>query len=202
MLSHVIYPAIPRLSLRTARGRAALALLLGGIALLLWDPALTLFPLGLLYVSYGVVRAVALGLLDRLPDRDLLSEELEAEEEETDTRDLEYERHETPLGPPDACSPRTAGGGRGAVTRYRMEVRVTPRQGLLDPEGRAVESALASLGFEEVADVRIGKLVRMRVDAESEPAALERTRDMCEQLIANPVTEDYEVRVLGEDGGN
>ena len=81
---------------------------------------------------------------------------------------------------------------------------MTPREGLLDPEGRAVETALSSLGFEGVEAVRVGKLVRMRVAAPSREAALERVREMCEKLIANPVTEDYAVRMIGngESGGD
>jgi len=89
MLSHVIYPAIPRLSVTTARGRAAVVFMLTIVALLIWNPQLVVFPVGLTYISYGVVTSAAQGLLDRLPERDPLSEELEAEE--TDTRDLEYE---------------------------------------------------------------------------------------------------------------
>ncbi|MEE9133798.1 MAG: CDP-diacylglycerol--serine O-phosphatidyltransferase [Gemmatimonadota bacterium] len=89
MLSHVIYPAIPRLSARTTRGRVGIAFVLGCVALLVWNPQLVVFPVGLTYITYGVVVTVALGLLDRLPERDPLSEELSAEE--TETRDLEYE---------------------------------------------------------------------------------------------------------------
>ncbi len=89
MLSHAIYPVIPRLSLLNNRGRAAIVFVLSCVALLVWDPQLVVFPVGLAYITVGVVRSAALGLLDRLPDRDPLEEELEAEE--TDTRDLEYE---------------------------------------------------------------------------------------------------------------
>ena len=89
MLSHVIYPAIPKLSLRNTRGRVAIAFVVFCIALLIWNPRLVVFPVGLTYITLGVVHTVALGLLDRLPDRDPLSEELGIEE--TDTRDLEYE---------------------------------------------------------------------------------------------------------------
>jgi CDP-diacylglycerol--serine O-phosphatidyltransferase len=89
MLSHVIYPAIPRLSVRNRSGRAAIGLVLVAMALLIWNPQLVVFPVGLTYITVGVGRTVTLGLLDRLPDRDPLSEELVAEE--TETRDLEYE---------------------------------------------------------------------------------------------------------------
>jgi CDP-diacylglycerol--serine O-phosphatidyltransferase len=89
MLSHVVYPAIPRLSVRNASGRFGIFLVVFCVGLLLWNPQLVVFPTGVIYMTYGVVRAVVLGLLDRLPERDPLSEELDAEE--TETRDLEYE---------------------------------------------------------------------------------------------------------------
>jgi CDP-diacylglycerol--serine O-phosphatidyltransferase len=93
MLSHVVYPAIPRLSVRTPSGRIGIGLLLLAVVLLIWNPQLVVFPVGLTYISVGMLRAAFLGLLDRLPDRDLLSEELAAEEaaEETERRELEYE---------------------------------------------------------------------------------------------------------------
>ncbi len=83
------------------------------------------------------------------------------------------------------------------MTRYLVEVRVTPREGLLDPQGRAVETALTSLGFDTAGNIRVGKLVRMLVEADSEASALEQVHEMCDRLIANPVTEDFDVRILG-----
>ena len=79
---------------------------------------------------------------------------------------------------------------------YTAEVRITPRAGLLDPEGKAVQSALRSLDFEQVEDVRVGRLVRMRLNAASEQAAQESADAMCRKLLANPVTEDYEIVLL------
>jgi phosphoribosylformylglycinamidine synthase subunit PurS len=79
------------------------------------------------------------------------------------------------------------------VNTYTAEVRITPRAGLLDPEGKAVQSALRSLDFEQVADVRVGRLVRLRLHAESEAAAQQSTEAMCRKLLANPVTEDFEI---------
>lgn len=89
MLSHILYPAIPRLSVRNARGRAGIAFLLVCAALLIWNPRLVVFPVSLVYITYGIVTTVTLGLLDRLPDRDPLGDELGMDE--TETRDLEYE---------------------------------------------------------------------------------------------------------------
>lgn len=76
---------------------------------------------------------------------------------------------------------------------YQAEVRVTPRAGILDPEGKAVLGALHSLDFEGVADVRVGKLIRIRMEAKSEQEAQARLDEMCRRLLANPVTEDYEI---------
>lgn len=79
------------------------------------------------------------------------------------------------------------------MTEYLVEVRVTPRAGILDPQGKAVHGALHSLDFPEVDDVRIGRLIRLQVHAPTEEAARVRVDAMCQQLIANPVTEDYEI---------
>lgn len=101
MVSHVLYPAIPRVSLRTWRGRLGAVALAAAIVILLWRPSLLLFPTGLLYIAYGVGKAAWFGLLDRLPERDPLLEEIESagEEEETETRELEYEHMEAPRSP-------------------------------------------------------------------------------------------------------
>ncbi|MGH7447233.1 MAG: phosphoribosylformylglycinamidine synthase subunit PurS [Longimicrobiales bacterium] len=79
------------------------------------------------------------------------------------------------------------------MSSYMAEVRITPRAGLLDPEGKAVQSALHSLEFEGVEDVRVGRLVRLRLNAASESDAQHRTDEMCRRLLANPVTEDYDI---------
>jgi phosphoribosylformylglycinamidine synthase subunit PurS len=79
------------------------------------------------------------------------------------------------------------------VTTYTAEVRITPREGLLDPEGKAVQSALRSLDFAAVDDVRVGRLIRLRLQAESDAAAREQAEAMCRKLLANPVTEDFDI---------
>jgi phosphoribosylformylglycinamidine synthase subunit PurS len=86
------------------------------------------------------------------------------------------------------------------VTDFRVEVRVTPRRGILDPQGNAVAGALASLGFEGVGNVHVGRLIVFTLDAESEGAARERVDAMCRQLLANPVTEDYQIAVAETAG--
>jgi len=69
----------------------------------------------------------------------------------------------------------------------RARVLVRPKQGILDPQGQAVERALPALGFEGVGNVRIGRLIELDVE---DPGRLP---EMCEQLLANPLIEDYEI---------
>jgi phosphoribosylformylglycinamidine synthase subunit PurS len=78
---------------------------------------------------------------------------------------------------------------------FRVHVRVMPRTGLLDPQGQAVEHALAALGFPEAAGVRVGRAIELEVSAPSRADAETRVRQMCDKLLANPVTEDYLLQV-------
>jgi phosphoribosylformylglycinamidine synthase len=71
------------------------------------------------------------------------------------------------------------------VTRVRVLVR--PKEGILDPQGQAVQQALPALGFAGVANVHVGRLIELDVE---DPA---RVPEMCERLLANPLIEDYEV---------
>lgn len=84
------------------------------------------------------------------------------------------------------------------MSAFRVEVRVMPRAALLDPQGQAVEHALQALGFEGVARVRVGKHLVLELAAASPDDALARARAMCDRLLANPVTEDYDVALDGE----
>ena len=83
------------------------------------------------------------------------------------------------------------------MSGFRVEVWVMPRAALLDPQGQAVEHALHALGFGEVAQVRMGMHVVLEVKAATRDEALARARAMCDRLLANPVTEDYDVQVGG-----
>jgi phosphoribosylformylglycinamidine synthase len=75
------------------------------------------------------------------------------------------------------------------------KVYVTLKQGVLDPQGETVKHALASLGFEGVRKVRIGKFMEIALDEKSEDGARKTVTDMCEKLLANTVIEDYRVEV-------
>ena len=79
----------------------------------------------------------------------------------------------------------------------QVKVIVTPRGGILDPQGKAVEHALKSLGFKGVGAVRIGKYIVLDIDAASEQEARAAAQTMCEQLLANPLTEDFCFEVEG-----
>jgi phosphoribosylformylglycinamidine synthase PurS subunit len=81
------------------------------------------------------------------------------------------------------------------MTSFRVEIRVMPRATLLDPQGQAVTHALHALGFDHVADVRVGKHLVLRLEASTPDDATARARAMCERLLANPVTEDFDIAV-------
>ena len=80
----------------------------------------------------------------------------------------------------------------------QVKVFVTPRKGILDPQGRAVEQSLNSLGFKRASGVKIGKYIVFDVDASSAADARAEVGRMCEQLLANPLIEDYTFEVEGE----
>ena len=77
----------------------------------------------------------------------------------------------------------------------RVRVFVTPREGILDPQGRAVEAALANLGFTGVTGLHVGRFIVLTLDAPSKAAVEETVRKMCEQLLTNPMIEDYRFEV-------
>jgi phosphoribosylformylglycinamidine synthase subunit PurS len=74
--------------------------------------------------------------------------------------------------------------------RYAVEVLVTLKPGLADPQGKAVEGALPALGWTNVSGVRVGKHVRLDVEAASEQAARAQVEEMAARLLSNPVIED------------
>ena len=84
------------------------------------------------------------------------------------------------------------------MTTYTIEVRVLPRRGILDPQGAAVQTALHSLGHASVEGVHVGRLITLELRAQSEAAARAAAEAMCAQLLANPVTEDFELEVRRE----
>jgi phosphoribosylformylglycinamidine synthase PurS subunit len=79
------------------------------------------------------------------------------------------------------------------MSRFSIAVHIVPRRGILDPQGKAVADALHTLGFADVRDVHVGRHVVLDVDAASDFAARKAATEMCERLLANPVTEDFEI---------
>ena len=71
----------------------------------------------------------------------------------------------------------------------RARVLIRPKEGILDPQGKAVERALPALGFDGVSQVRVGRLVELETD---DPDSVP---DLCEKLLANPLIEDFEVQI-------
>ena len=82
------------------------------------------------------------------------------------------------------------------MTRFRLAIHIVPRRGILDPQGKAVSDALHSLGFSAVSDVRVGRYMVLETDAASADAARASARAMCEKLLANPVTEGFEIAAV------
>jgi phosphoribosylformylglycinamidine synthase PurS subunit len=78
----------------------------------------------------------------------------------------------------------------------RATVLVRPKQGILDPQGDAVETALAHLGF-SVTQARVGKVVDLELDAADETEARAQVEKMCAELLANPLMESFEVEIHG-----
>jgi phosphoribosylformylglycinamidine synthase subunit PurS len=72
----------------------------------------------------------------------------------------------------------------------KARVLIRPKEGILDPQGKAVERALPALGFEGIEHVRVGRMVELEAD---DPAKLP---ELCEKLLANPLIEDFEIESI------
>ena len=82
----------------------------------------------------------------------------------------------------------------------RVRVLIRPKEGILDPQGQAVERALPALGYDDVSNVHVGRLVELDVDGDGDVEA--QVSEMCERLLANPLIESYEVQLQAfEDKG-
>jgi phosphoribosylformylglycinamidine synthase subunit PurS len=77
----------------------------------------------------------------------------------------------------------------------RVKIFVSLKNGVLDPQGKAVEQSLHTLGYQEVQDVRVGKFVELNLDANSREVAEVRIREMCDKLLANPVIENFHYEI-------
>ena len=83
------------------------------------------------------------------------------------------------------------------MSTHRFAVNVTPKPGILDPQGRAVEGSLGHLGIEGVSAVRVGRRVELSVDAADEPAARAVVERLASELLANPLIEAYGIESIG-----
>ena len=77
------------------------------------------------------------------------------------------------------------------MTSMRARVFITPKKGVLDPQGKAIEHSLHALGFSEAHEVHLGKYVELALDSPNREQACQRLDDMCRKLLANGVIEDY-----------
>lgn len=78
---------------------------------------------------------------------------------------------------------------------FKAEVFVTLKTDVLDPQGKAVKESLFTLGYDEIQKVRIGKFIELIIDSDDKNVALERTKEICEKLLANTVIEEYQIKI-------
>lgn len=81
------------------------------------------------------------------------------------------------------------------MKEFKVKVEVKLKPVVLDPQGKSVLTALKNLGYGEVEDARIGKLIELRIKDGSAESVKERVNDMCTRLLSNPVIEDFTVKV-------
>jgi phosphoribosylformylglycinamidine synthase PurS subunit len=79
--------------------------------------------------------------------------------------------------------------------RYEARVEITHLPGIADPQGATIERSLPALGYDNVSQVRVGKSIRLVIDAPDETAARSQVDEMCHRLLANPVIEAYEIEL-------
>jgi len=78
---------------------------------------------------------------------------------------------------------------------YKAKIYITLKEGILDPQGKAVMSSLISLGYDETEDVRVGKFIEVYLQVEQITEAEERVNEMCKKLLANTVIENYSYQI-------
>jgi len=79
--------------------------------------------------------------------------------------------------------------------KYEVTVEISRREGILDPEGAEIERVVPALGYSNVSGVRMGRILRLVVDAADDGAALRQVDEMCRRFLANPVIEAYRIEV-------
>lgn len=81
------------------------------------------------------------------------------------------------------------------MKEFYAKIEIKLKAGVLDPQGKAVLSALHNLGYKHVSDTRIGKLIELKIKEKNNNLAQEKIQKMCKELLANPVIEDYSITV-------
>lgn len=82
------------------------------------------------------------------------------------------------------------------MAEYNVQIKVMLLKDLLDPQGKAVQGSMHSLGLDNVKDVRVGRHITLNVQADSEQQARDVSEDACKRLLANPVMEYYEIEMI------
>ncbi|MDQ1504198.1 MAG: phosphoribosylformylglycinamidine synthase subunit PurS [Actinomycetota bacterium] len=85
------------------------------------------------------------------------------------------------------------------MSQYEARIEVGHRPGILDPQGGVIERALPALGYGNVSHVRVGKSIRLAVEAPDEASARAQVEEMCRRLLANPVIEDFTIELLSTE---
>lgn len=75
--------------------------------------------------------------------------------------------------------------------KFKAEIEVMPHDALLDPQGKAVGQGLQQMGYQQIGQVRVGKHIRLEVEADSEAVAHAAVQEACEKLLANPIMESF-----------
>jgi phosphoribosylformylglycinamidine synthase subunit PurS len=86
--------------------------------------------------------------------------------------------------------------------KYRFEVLVSLKEGLLDPQGKAVQDALPTLGWDNVSEVRVGKHIELLVESDSRIEARAQVEEMARKFLSNPVIEDFVIMVADSAASN
>ena len=81
----------------------------------------------------------------------------------------------------------------------KFKINISLKQGVLDPEGKAIENALLNNGYNKVNDVRVGKTISLNIESDIKSDALEQVTLMCKEMLVNNVIEDFEIVPSEED---
>jgi phosphoribosylformylglycinamidine synthase PurS subunit len=84
--------------------------------------------------------------------------------------------------------------------KRRFQVTVHLKEGLADPQGKAIEDAAPAMGWSDVSDVRVGKHITLNVDAETDQEARRMVQEMADRLLSNPVIEEHRIASVETDG--